>query len=159
MKLTNLMALLAILLLTVPYESKAEEDNHFEYDFPELYLWEDEEEHDFELLLGQWSRHQLKGEFNEVHELIGFEYQDYGYATFVNSDGDRAHMIGYSPEYYENSYIELGVTYGLVHGYEKIEVFPMVIPNMTLKYKDFPVKLDVNYVPLVVLTAGFRVSF
>lgn len=125
-------------------------------DYSDLNLWEKKE---FELLIGQWSKHEIEGEFNEVHNLIGFEYNDWGYINFKNSYGNQTHAIAYSPEYYENNYLELSISYGLVYGYEQIKIFPMIMPKLTLKYKDFPVKLDLNYVPTVVMTAGFRVKF
>lgn len=128
-------------------------------EYSDLNLWEKKEENKFELLLGQWSKHEVQGDFNEVHNLIGFEYNDWGYVNFKNSYGKQTHAIAYSPEYYTNNYLELGVSYGIVYGYEQVEIFPMVMPKMTLKYKDFPVKLDLNYVPTVVMTAGFRIAF
>ena len=132
-----------------------------EYGYSNVKLWEGksaDEEAKFELLIGQWSRHEVEGEYNEVHSLIGFEYNDWGYVNFKNSYGKQTHAVAYSPEYYENNYLELSVSYGLVYGYEQVEIFPMIMPKMTLKYKDFPVKLDLNYVPTVVMTAGFRVE-
>lgn len=118
-----------------------------------------EKEPRIEILLGQWSKHEVEGEFNEVHSLVGFEYNDWGYINFKNSYGKQSHAIAYSPEYYENNYLELSINYGIVYGYEQIEIFPIIMPKLTLKYKDFPVKLDLNYVPTVVMTAGFRITF
>lgn len=127
-------------------------------EYSDIKLFE-KKENKFELLIGQWSKHEVKGEYNEVHSLIGFEYNDFGYINFKNSYGKQSHAIAYSPEYYTNNYLELGVSYGIVYGYEQVKLFPMVMPKMTLKYKDFPIKLDFNYVPTVVMTAGFRVTF
>ena len=160
MKHDKLAALLLLIIYTVIVVGAFVTSNSSEAsEYSNIELFEKKEDVKLELLIGQWSKHEVEGEYNEVHNLIGFEYNDLGYVNFKNSYGKQAHAIAYSPEYYTNNYLELGVSYGIVYGYEQVEIFPMVMPKMTLKYKNFPVKLDVNYVPTVVMTAGFRVTF
>jgi hypothetical protein len=120
---------------------------------------EQEKKDQFTLFLGQWTRHEIPDEkYNETHGLIGFEYNGWGMATFVNSYYDRAHLIGYSDYWYKGSYLDFSIKYSLVFGYED-PVVPMPIPCLTFKYKTFPIKLDLHYLPAIAASAGFRISF
>lgn len=115
---------------------------------------------DLDILLGQWSRHERpKKYYNETHELIGIEYKGYGFSRFINSENDLSHIIYFDKKYYQNQFLDFGVKYGLVYGYDNLEILPVIVPGTTIQYKDFPFKLDINYVPLIVWTAGFRWSF
>jgi hypothetical protein len=106
-----------------------------------------------DLLLGSWSRHDRPANYNQVHKLVGLEVDGYAIGTFTNSYGDPAWFASYSQKYNYG----FKVSYGVVHGYEKVKYMPMIVPGVTIG-KGL-VQLDINYIPFVAMTAGFRVKF
>ena len=106
------------------------------------------------ILLGQWSRHDRPKEYyNQTHHLIGYERNNYTGGYYINSDGDPSWYGGYVQKFNYG----LKLTYVAIYGYENMTIIPLVIPGVTIGRGK--IQLDLNYVPMTVLTAGFRIKF
>lgn len=112
-----------------------------------------------DLLAGRWSKHHDKSrEYNEVHSLLGVQCQKWSVGSFVNSYEDDGAFVGYEVIGRRYQYINTRLTVAAVTGY-KIPVLPMVSPGATIKVSGSPVQLDIDYLPMVGFTAGFRIPF
>lgn len=71
-----------------------------------------------ELYLGAWSKHFIKGDYNEVHNLVGINYNSWVVARFKNSYNRDTHLIGYD---FRWSYqgLHAGIIAAVSHGYRE----------------------------------------
>jgi len=91
-----------------------------------LFLWMDADasESGIDFYFGGWSTHYQNDNWtespykNSSHELIGIKFQDYVAATFMNSFGDRAYLVGKSFNIFEVKRIDFNVLAVAVYGYE-----------------------------------------
>ena len=127
------------------------------------------------ILLGMWSLHfdatgSLFGDgrVNEVNNLVGLQLFGFNAGTFINSHDDRTYFLGLSRRVYtthlwdDNVRLDIGYNAGLLYGYgdELYNLFGIsvyVVPNLGFTYKGIGV--DFGFVPVGVLTFGFRVDF
>lgn len=119
------------------------------------------------LLLGQWSKHiRDKDYYNETHHLLGVEWMynnnnSVHLSTYINSDSIRGYIVANRRqvigEYRGGVNVSPSLLYGLVSGYEKADILPFVLPGVSVSKGR--VGVDINCIPTVVISAGFRIRF
>lgn len=70
------------------------------------------------VLLGGWSHHLNAGDYNEKHDFLAVEYNQWVGGTFINSHNNRSYIAGYD-FVYETQYVNFGAITGIVKGYTK----------------------------------------
>lgn len=98
---------------------------------------------------GMLSKHFTSGDYNEDHELIGIEYNDWYVGYYPNSNFDDSFFIFKNYRWWQLSeHIHLGGRVGLLSGYDfgveiaGTEVAPVLIPTLFLDFE--PVSIDFN---------------
>lgn len=111
------------------------------------------------LHIGMLSKHFTSGDYNEDHELIGIEYNDWYVGYYPNSNYDDSFFIFKNYRWWQLSeHVHLGGRVGLLSGYDfgadvgGTEVAPVVIPALFLDFE--PVSVDFN-----LLGAVYSVEF
>jgi len=127
------------------------------------------------LLLAMWSFHfdatgSLFGDgrVNEVNNLLGLQLYGFNAGTFINSHDDRTFFLGISRRVYtkylwdDEVRMDIGYNAGLLYGYGD-ELYNIggisayVVPNVGFTFKG--IGIDFGFVPVGVLSVGFRVDF
>ena len=133
--------------------------------------FEEDKDHHVELTFGGWSHHiNTDTDYNETHDLIGVEYNDFQVFTFVNSYDYRSYGVGYTHTVtLVDKYLFFGVSVGVVDGYETVEGFgritPYLEPHLEFYYENFGLQL--GFLPIftddvsgvLVLAGKYRFSF
>ncbi len=86
------------------------------------------------VMLGGWSSHLCDGEFNETHNFLAVEHENFMIGTFKNSFYKRSTLAGYI--WHGNTeHIEYGAITGAVTGYgQYADVLPIAVPYVTLTH-------------------------
>lgn len=81
-------------------------------------VWAGNAKAEDEIYLGAWSKHFIKGEYNEVHNLVGINYKSWVVARFDNSYNRETYLAGYD---FRWSYQDLhaGVIAAVSYGYRE----------------------------------------
>ncbi len=119
------------------------------------------------LYLGMWSYHFVDDddEYQSTHNLIGFTYAGVFLGTFENSRNDRTWGIGIQRDVYRTTWgilsVEAGYRLGMMHGYDKMELydsglFPLFQLYSDVRYKNLGIQFSWGG---SALTAGFLVRF
>ena len=79
------------------------------------------------IYFGGWSNH-IKGntdstgyKYNDKHDLLAIKYKNAFVGTMINSYHARSYVAGYSFDLYDNSYIDIDLLAGGVHGYTQVQ--------------------------------------
>lgn len=119
------------------------------------------------IYLGMWSYHLVDDDepYQSTHNLIGLTYKGFFLGTFENSRSDRAWAVGLQRDVYNTSVgvlsVDMGYRIGLMHGYEKMEIFDSGIFPLVQLYGDVRYKragLQLSWAGSAV-TAGFFLRF
>lgn len=117
---------------------------------------------DIWLHTGMLSKHFTAGDYNEDHELIGIEYNDWYVGYYPNSNYEDSFFILKNKRWYEVSdNIHLGYRYGIITGYAygveigDVEVAPAFVPVVFFDYE--PVSFDLNVLgPIVAIELKWK---
>lgn len=90
-----------------------------------------------DIYLGGWSHHLNGGDYNETHNLIAVECDQFIGGYFLNSYSQDTFFFGYKANVVDNSYFNAGLMFGGMHGYgdrfpNVFGVAPMVSPYVSI---------------------------
>lgn len=71
-----------------------------------------------EIYLGAWSKHFVEGEYNEVHNMVGINYDSWVVAYFKNSYNRHTGLLGKDWRWHYKD-LHYGVIGGLTYGYRE----------------------------------------
>lgn len=104
-----------------------------------------------DILLGQWSYHYNRDyQFNETHNLVGIDTGDWIVARFKNSYSRTSFT---AMRAFDTGWFGTRLAIGASTGYEDIygyKAVPVVLLNKQIG------NIDINFIPIVGITAGFR---
>jgi hypothetical protein len=115
------------------------------------------------LYLGMWSYHFVNDDesYQNTHNLIGLTYKGFFAGTFENSRDERAWAAGFQRDLYQNELsmlnVAMGYRIGLMHGYDKMQIFDSGFYPLLQLYSEFSYKkagVQLSWAGSVV-TAGF----
>ena len=109
-----------------------------------------------EAVLGGWSYHaDREANYNETHNTVGLECNDWVLMTYTNSMGNRSVFAGRSIESSDTGF-SYGFQYGIINGYDggSSKPFPIVLPKISYNTKWGGV--DVISIPGVVSYANLK---
>ena len=88
--------------------------------------------------IGGWSHHlnpnKYDFEYNESHEMLAIEYQNWVVGTFINSFYDRTWLVGYNFKKDLTDEIQVGAMLALSYGYDEEDVAE---EKLALNHKGF----------------------
>lgn len=114
------------------------------------------EEAKCEAVLGGWSYHQdRERNYNETHDTIGLECNDWMLITYNNSLSNRSIFVGRSIESSDTGF-SYGVQYGLINGYDHGSSSPYPIAFPKVSYNMAWGGVDVLVMPGVVTYANLK---
>lgn len=96
--------------------------------------------------LGMWSYHFIDNDdsYRTTHNLIAITYKGIFGGTFENSNDDRTWTAGIQRDVYHTNLgvlsVDMGYRFGLMYGYDKMEIFnsgifPLLQVYSNLRYK------------------------
>jgi hypothetical protein len=107
--------------------------------------------------LGMFSTHFEDGSYNEVHNLIGLEFDSFFLHRFKNSNGETNYFLGKIKR--DGVCIDklcLGYSYGIMKGYEFEEYLPAIFG--VISYERDSAGFDISCFPSIVCAIQFRFS-
>ena len=112
---------------------------------------------ELDLVVGGFSYHSDRdADYNEVHDNIGLEYDDWTVFYYRNSNRRSSVFLGKSTEgSCYASWLCSGLSYGIISGYSD-KYIPVVLPKLRVDLG--PVAADIHTVPGVVTQIQFNVQ-
>ncbi len=119
------------------------------------------------IYLGMWSLHFIDDDddYTNTHNLLGMVYKGIFLGTFLNSHDERAWALGIQRDVYKTKVdvldVDIGYRFGMMHGYENLQLFDTEIFPLLQLYGDFSYKklgIQFSWAGTVV-TAGFFIRF
>jgi len=109
------------------------------------------------LHLGMFSKHFEDKNYNEVHNLVGLEFDGYFLHRFKNSQGDATYFAGKIKR--DSACLDnlcFGYSLGVMKGYNFKEYLPSLLGVISYEFNGFGA--DLSCFPTVVCAINFKVS-
>jgi hypothetical protein len=66
-----------------------------------------------------YSKHLIKGDYNESHDLLAYQRDGFTLGSFVNSYDEQSFVFSYSYPTFKHGYLHLNTVIGVTYGYRE----------------------------------------